>query len=67
MLRALDFDSTASLAAMVAFVITFGAFLAIVWRTLKMKRKQIDHLASLPLKDSDQETEKSVKMEKSDG
>lgn len=51
MFKELNFDDTASLAALIAFVITSGAFIAIVWRTLRMKRKKVEHLANLPLEE----------------
>ncbi len=51
MFKDLNFDDTAALAALVAFIVTSGAFAAIVWRTLRMKRQKIEHLANLPLEE----------------
>lgn len=51
MFKELNFDETAALAAMVAFVVTSGAFVAIIWRTLRMKRSKVEHLANLPLEE----------------
>jgi cbb3-type cytochrome oxidase subunit 3 len=34
------------------FVLTFGVFCLIVWRVLRMPRRQADHAACLPLDDS---------------
>lgn len=37
----------------VAFSLTFLAFISIVIKALMMKRKQVDHMANLPLEDDD--------------
>lgn len=45
---------------MVVFLVTFFAFVYFSWRALRMKPKQRDHMANLPLEsDTDSDTPKA--------
>ena len=51
MFNDIQYSATAIIAASLALAITLAAFLAIVIRTLRMKRRDLERIASLPLED----------------
>lgn len=48
-----DFGSTKDLIAIAALLLSFGAFLIICWRAIRMKKDEREHKANLPLEDED--------------
>ncbi|MFP4283355.1 MAG: hypothetical protein ACLFR7_00960 [Opitutales bacterium] len=54
MIRRVEFGSW-DLLLIVVFFITFGAFVYFTWRALRMKQRERDHLANLPLESDDNE------------
>jgi len=53
MFKRIDFSGWEAL-LMAAFFITFAGFLYFTWRAVRMKKKERDHMAHLPL-ESDSE------------
>jgi hypothetical protein len=48
MFRRLVFEDSAALFTIAAFVTAFTIFVVFTWRALRMKRRQVEHLANLP-------------------
>jgi len=51
MFKRLSIEEWQSLLTMVAFFLTFAAFLYFTFRALRMKKDQRDHMANLPLEE----------------
>lgn len=51
MFKRLTYEDWTTIVPIVAFLLTFGTFLAIVIRAMLMKKKKREHLANIPLED----------------
>ena len=57
MFKRLSLEEWQSLLTMVAFFLTFAAFLYFSIRALKMKKEKRDHMANLPLEEESSQSE----------
>ena len=57
MFKRLSLEEWQSLLTMVAFFLTFAAFLYFSFRALKMKKEKRDHMANLPLEEESPKSE----------
>lgn len=51
MFRRVALESWHDLVPYVCFALIAGAFLLIVWRAVRMKKSEVDHLSHLPLEE----------------
>ncbi len=51
MLRRLIFDHWLVIFPLVSFIVAGVIYFSITWRALRMRKPQLDHLASLPFND----------------
>jgi len=56
MFKRVTFEEWQSIITIIAFFLTFSAFIYFSIRAIRMKRKERDHAAHLPLEDEDKDS-----------
>ncbi len=53
MFHRISYDEWTSVVPVIAFILTFGAFIVLTVRAVAMRKPRRDYLSQLPLKDDD--------------
>jgi hypothetical protein len=56
MFKRIIYDEWTNIVPIISFCLTFGVFLAIVIRTLLLKKTTVSHMENLPLEDGNNST-----------